>query len=111
MLGHAARTCENRVLVRHDGRKGHNWRRRVEKRQPQREKAYSVASEAVNLTALGIFSERLSVMNGGQAPNVFFHEVQEFRKSGLFTALLVGSAVATIADRWDFSYTREIPPE
>lgn len=36
-------------------------------------------------------------MSNGKSANVLFHEVQAFRKSSLFTALLVGSAVATIA--------------
>ncbi len=36
-------------------------------------------------------------MRSVNSPNVLFVEVQEFRKSGLFTALLVGSAVTTIA--------------
>lgn len=36
-------------------------------------------------------------MRSMESQNIFFHEVQEFRKSGLFTALLVGSAVTTIA--------------
>ena len=36
-------------------------------------------------------------MDGRQDPHVLFQEVQEFRKSGLFTALLIGSAVTTIS--------------
>ncbi len=36
-------------------------------------------------------------MDGRQDPHVLFQEVQDFRKSGLFTALLIGSAVTTIS--------------
>lgn len=36
-------------------------------------------------------------MTNAKSRNVLFHEVQEFRKSGLFTALLVGSAVTVIS--------------
>jgi Family of unknown function (DUF6141) len=41
--------------------------------------------------------ERFAIVSSVKSPYVFFQEVQQFRKSGLFTALLAGSAVATIA--------------
>ncbi len=50
----------------------------------------------------------LSIVRSVNGPNVLFYDVQEFRKSGLLTVLLVGCAVTTIAG---FVLLLNVPPD